>query len=473
MIVPIAMIKRYQHSRFFRILWIVLFPFTLGIGGTVWAIWPETGRGWLFAVEVLIGFYALYALWSLLGTFVQVTLSPSDVTIAQFGRTIQLRYDTIESVKRGEVALVIKSQKRTVWIERHIDDVFDLMGELRHRAPALRVEQQALIRQPLPQTVNGRFRAFLFGLGISLLTLAVGGGIIWSALDETGFAFAGRLFFGLWPLFISGTFFYLSFYFTWRLTLLPDRIVIQHPLHKREFLLENLYAARLVAIRSSRPSVEDSVVLVLSLINGRSLRITQQEMPIPLAQLLEMMVYHYQLPLTFEKEPVAVHHTQFGAGSRRPFSHYLEGKSRVSVQSVEDICRWLQQCDYVSDTELFNQRDVWQHPGEFEKLKKGDCEDHALWAWRKLKELNIPAEFVVGRMRWGDSRNGASQSAHAWVAFQENGRRFILETTQKRQLVYPLEEIQERYHPWFSVDAEMQTYKFMPIAGEKNGMHEA
>lgn len=320
--------------------------------------------------------------------------------------------------------------------------------------------------QPLPQVVNGRLRAFLFSLGISLLCLIVGGGIIWSSLNETGFRFGSMLFFGLWPLIISGLFLYLSFFFTWRLTLLPDKIVVRFPFHERQFTLDELLSARLVTIANNR-SPEPTLVLVLSLANGRSLRIGQQEMPIPLMQLLEMLVYHYRLPLTYEKEPTKVHHTQFGAGSRRPFADYLNGESRVTVQSIEDICRWLQQCEYVRDSVLFNQRDVWQHPGEFELLRKGDCEDHALWAWRKLKELNIPAEFVVGQTQWSDNGNGMRQGIHAWVSYRENGRTYILETTHKqRTLIYPLEAIQERYHPWYSVDQKSKTYRFVPKAGK-------
>ena len=210
---------------------------------------------------------------------------------------------------------------------------------------------------------------------------------------------------------------------------------------------------------------------MLTLASGHSLRINQQELPLPLPQLLDMLVYHYRLPLTYEKKPDQVHHTQFGAGSRRPFADYLNGQSRVQVHSIDDICRWLQQCEYVRDTELFNQRDVWQHPDEFETRQQGDCEDHALWAWRKLKELNISAEFVVGQARWAENSNGVGSGAHAWVSYQENDRTYILEATHKKQLIYPLEAMQTRYHPWFSVDTANQTYRFLPVAsGINNGV---
>ena len=463
MIVPVVTLKRYSYGRFFRILWAILFPFTLFMLGLVWAVWPERSYGWLLVVESFILLYSFYAGWSLVATYGSVELTATEVIIRQFGRTITLPCEAIQSVKRNEMALIIKSNERTVFLERHISDVADLMGELRQRAPALHVDQQALIRQPLPQTFNGRLRAFLFSLGISLLCLLVGGGIIWSAFDETGFQLVLMFSFGLWPLLVSGLFLYLSFYFTWRLTLLPDKIVIRFPFHKQEIPVEQLASLRLLTVQSNR-SPEPTLLLVLTLADGRSRRISQTEMPIPIPQLLEMMVHHYQLPLGYEKEAAQVHHTEFGAGSRRPFAHYLNGESRVQVQSIEEICQWLQQCEYVRDMELFNQRDVWQHPGEFESLRKGDCEDHALWAWRKLKELDIPAEFVVGRTEWGENAVGV----HAWVLYEENGRTYLLETTNKKQLIYPLEAIQKRYQPWFSVDAASQTYRFSPVAARQN-----
>ena len=314
--------------------------------------------------------------------------------------------------------------------------------------------------QPLPQTVNGRIRAFLFALILALTMLGVGGGIIWTAFDATGFELVLRFFFGLWPLLVGGLFVYLIVYFTWRFTLFPGEIIIRYTFHTLRIPLDNLQAARLATINSARNPNNSSEVLVLFLANGRSRRITQQEMSIPLKDLLEMLKYHYQLTLTYEREPMDVHHTKFGSGSRRPFNYYLEGKSEVTVQSVDEICRWLQQCDYVRDPDLFDQRDFWQHPEQFEELKKGDCEDHALWAWRKLYELNIPAEFVVGRAQWSDTSNGV----HAWLTFEENGHFYIIETTHKKKLIYARDAVQTQYHPWFSVDHHLKTYQFLPTA---------
>jgi hypothetical protein len=51
---------------------------------------------------------------------------------------------------------------------------------------------------------------------------------------------------------------------------------------------------------------------------------------------------------------------------------------------MADVRNFLVGCTYVSDTELFGKRDYWQPPEDFEKRRKGDCEDFALWTWRQL-----------------------------------------------------------------------------------------
>ena len=57
----------------------------------------------------------------------------------------------------------------------------------------------------------------------------------------------------------------------------------------------------------------------------------------------------------------------FGPGSERPFAQYFEGQSEVPVASIDDVVAWLQTCEYVSDVELFQKRDFWQHPTVFEQ----------------------------------------------------------------------------------------------------------
>ena len=137
-------------------------------------------------------------------------------------------------------------------------------------------------------------------------------------------------------------------------------------------------------------------------------------------------------------------------GSRKPFSWYFEGQSTVTVKDVDGICEWLAGCQYVHDSELFREPDYWQHPLTFEQLRKGDCEDHALWAWRKMVELGLAAEFYVGQWRTNGERTGF----HAWVVFERNGTTFLLEPVIKDigRMVRPLAEARLDYVPHFSVD---------------------
>lgn len=61
----------------------------------------------------------------------------------------------------------------------------------------------------------------------------------------------------------------------------------------------------------------------------------------------------------------------FGPGSRHDFRSYFEGESIVPVKSIEAMCEWLGECEYVRDPELFHERDYWQRPNTFEQLRKG------------------------------------------------------------------------------------------------------
>ena len=139
-------------------------------------------------------------------------------------------------------------------------------------------------------------------------------------------------------------------------------------------------------------------------------------------------------------------------GSTYDFWHYLDGHSEIRVGSVAEICDWLVECEKKSDLELFHQRDYWQHPLTFEQLRKGDCEDHALWAWRKLGELGIPARFFVGRWQWPPER-GTAPSFHAWVTYESEDSELLVESMALKagDMVKPLARAKADYIPHFSV----------------------
>lgn len=150
----------------------------------------------------------------------------------------------------------------------------------------------------------------------------------------------------------------------------------------------------------------------------------------------------------------------FGPGSELPFAAYFQGESSVRVQSMDDIIAWLQTCEYAADVELFHKRDHWQHPGTFEQSRRGDCEDFALWAWRKLAEVGIDAEFYVGRVICEDQPEADFQ--HAWVVYHVDGTAFLFEPAARTRsaMVRPLEDAMATYVPHFAVNHRFETSAF-------------
>lgn len=182
---------------------------------------------------------------------------------------------------------------------------------------------------------------------------------------------------------------------------------------------------------------------------------------------LPIIIYMFlnrEKPVQLIQEPkraVTVAHQYFGKGSITHFRYYLEGESAVTIKSIRDICEWLIGCEYVSDLVLFDHPDLWQHPVDFEANRKGDCEDHCLWAWRKLHDLEIDAEFVVGKI----AQKSGSWGDHTWILFKNGQVEHIMETTAKRmdQFMVPDLRAKKLYQPYYSIDTKLRSYAFRRI----------
>ena len=103
-----------------------------------------------------------------------------------------------------------------------------------------------------------------------------------------------------------------------------------------------------------------------------------------------------------------------------PMGRYLSQPVSKNFEDIDALRKFLITCKYVSDQEHFGKSEYWLPPEEFEQCKKGDCEDFALYAWRQLIEMGIPARFVAGE-------SGRYGTGHAWVTIQLDGRQFIFE----------------------------------------------
>jgi hypothetical protein len=148
----------------------------------------------------------------------------------------------------------------------------------------------------------------------------------------------------------------------------------------------------------------------------------------------------------------------YGSGARHDFDWYFDGPTAVIVHNLDDVTDWLLGCTYCRDPDLFREPDFWQHPRTFEELRKGDCEDYALWAWRKLVELGYDADLVVGRCL-PQSPGG---SRHAWVVFRRDGTEYLLDgvVRTKEHIVRPLSEARDEYRPEFGVGRDRKRFAF-------------
>lgn len=96
-----------------------------------------------------------------------------------------------------------------------------------------------------------------------------------------------------------------------------------------------------------------------------------------------------------------------------------------SCRNLEEIHKFLCTCRYVSDREQFGVEDHWMPPEEFERVRMGDCDDHALWTWRQLVDLGYNPRYVVGRA-------GKYGAGHAWVTYEDGGELFVVEPLAAR-----------------------------------------
>lgn len=125
----------------------------------------------------------------------------------------------------------------------------------------------------------------------------------------------------------------------------------------------------------------------------------------------------YELGGRYISQPSNKRHSCFKG---RPMGLFLSQPVEVVCRDINEIRAFLTTCRYVSDQEQFGVRDHWMGPEDFERTKRGDCDDFALWTWRQLLGMGYNARFVVGPQ-------GRYGSGHAWVTFAAGGKTFLVE----------------------------------------------
>jgi hypothetical protein len=185
-----------------------------------------------------------------------------------------------------------------------------------------------------------------------------------------------------------------------------------------------------------------------------------------LRPLWELVVRRLPVPDPWERLDTQPRLPMYGSGARLDFARYLEGESLVSVASLEDVQDWLIGCQYERDEVLFGEADFWQHPSTFERLRAGDCEDHAVWAWRKLIELGYDVDLVAG---WC-VKEGELAGRHARLLLRRDGVEYLFEPVahDRAGMLRPLNEVRDAYVPQFGVDRAAKRFAFSGyILGER------
>jgi len=133
----------------------------------------------------------------------------------------------------------------------------------------------------------------------------------------------------------------------------------------------------------------------------------------------------------------------------------------IKCTTIDDVRRFLATCCGVSDKEQFGKDEYWLPPEDFEKTRKGDCEDFALWTWRQFLEMGYNARLVVGRA-------GRYGTGHAWVAFEKGGKYYLVEP-QFRFFGESFPRLSTlRYEPKFSVSWDGDKVSFYEHSPRKN-----
>ncbi|MEM8861494.1 MAG: hypothetical protein AAGD96_24490 [Chloroflexota bacterium] len=254
----------------------------------------------------------------------------------------------------------------------------------------------------------------------------------------------------------------------WRVDLLPQSVNLLYRFRTRSLPISSIREIRLEPIRYQTSSGEktntiDDQQIVFDLIDQQQIKILRGRSFDNWTKLVDTLRDHQSLYFVEDKREEKIPFPHFGKGSINPWDHYLEGKSSADISSIEDIKMWLRSCKFVSDQEQFGELDHWLKPTRFETLKQGDCEDHALWAWKKLKLINQDAEFVVGLRISNQPIPKGRTINHAWLTLVHNGELFVFESTIKRAtnpMMVPWDEAKHQYRPKYSVNHHLQTFNF-------------
>ncbi len=452
----------YKHARVIRYFLALCVPFMGSFAiGSLFLKGMDTAPLWFaLGFPSIFGLGALYAAIAFVFSFGWVRLDKNSITIKLVGTPQTVPYAEIVDVKIGQFFVVVGTQNGRFYIDRNIHNHLTLVRDLKRRIPNIQHKKENWITDPLPRQIPGKKSNYTLFIFFTCFFLAASAMFVYGLFDtnnwlKTGFGFFLALFFiALALLMIHEALWIVPFSIRFE----ADKIIIKHIIGQKIYDPADIATVQISTVlvgKQNRPSYHLNILFKSD--EKLKLEIREAWFTEHVFQIMDLIVQHYNVDPVYKKQEARIRYHQFANGSKKPFPYYFERESQVPMRSREEIEHWLRGCAYLQDHIQFGQNDVWLHPVDFEQIRKGDCEDHALWAWRKLIDLNYTAEFVVGYMKnhFGDD------GYHAWVTFEENGRSYLMETTAKNnQMIHPLESQTQKYRPLFSIDQQFKTYQF-------------
>lgn len=149
----------------------------------------------------------------------------------------------------------------------------------------------------------------------------------------------------------------------------------------------------------------------------------------------------------------------FGAAETTPRAA-LSFRSSVQVDSLNDICAWLIQCEPAAVTGTgFEAGTTADFAAALELERRGNCKSLASWSFAKLNALRYQPTLVVGR--WDQSADPGE--FHTWVLFEDNGITYLLESVEKHRarMIRPLVDVRHHYVPLYSGSASGATHLYL------------
>jgi len=95
------------------------------------------------------------------------------------------------------------------------------------------------------------------------------------------------------------------------------------------------------------------------------------------------------------------------------------------IKDVEAVNDRYNKFDYISDYDFIGKADYWQSPEEFERNRKGDCEDYAIAKYNALLRMGVDSNTL--RLAYSVLTKNGRQEAHMVLLLEHDDDFWVLD----------------------------------------------